>query len=502
MNKKNRVLIIGDAMLDIYIYGQVERLSPEAPVPVICLEREMRALGGAANVARNTAALGAEVSVVFVLGKDEKAAQIKEQLAGYGISCDGILQPGDQQTINKTRVVGNGQQLVRIDYHDRYVLHEDLQQELLERVSRELAAQDIVVISDYGKGTCTQELCRSLIAKCKEVGKPVIVDPKGNDWEKYRGATLITPNMKEINQFSGKNVENTAAAIEADYGDMSQKIGIDNLLITRSAAGMSLLNAGGVLHIPAQGQEVYDVSGAGDTVVATLAALLTPDLSNLEEVVHIANLAAGIVVAKPGTAMVTMEEIQARLADGKEPLSSGKIYTLSDYGRLKNRIEIWKAAGKKVVTTNGCFDLLHKGHIKLLHEAKKQGDKLIVAINSDRSVKRLKGESRPVNTEMDRAVVLAALDAVDAVVIFDPEKMPVRLSAEEEGRLTKDAISAAEEAPMALMQMIRADVHVKGGDYRKEDVPEAIFADKLVLVDLEEGYSTTGTIKQMKEEKK
>lgn len=488
-------MIIGDAMLDTYIYGQVERVSPEAPVPVICPDREVQALGGAANVARNAAALGAEVTALFALGADESAERIKAELVVYGISDRSIVETKEQETIRKTRVVGNGQQLVRIDYCDKYLIDEELQEKLISKAKQLLQDQDIVIISDYGKGTCTNEICRSLIEKCREWNKPVIVDPKGTDWSKYRGASVITPNMKEINAFSGRMVENTSDAVEENYSGFHHEIGVDNLLITRSAEGMSLINDKGISHIPAQGQEVYDVSGAGDTVAAALAAALRPDMSNLEEAVRIANIAAGIVVARPGTAVVSEEEIKAKLAGERRSLED-KIYTLSDYDRLKERIELWKAAGEKIVTTNGCFDILHKGHIKLLKEAKKQGDKLIAAVNSDESVKRLKGESRPVNNEHDRACVLAALEAVDAVVIFDPQKTQVKLGAGKDERLTTAAITAV-EAPMELLRMIEPDIHVKGGDYREDEVPEAVYADKLVLIDLEYGYSTTQTIERM-----
>ena len=491
MNRKNRILIIGDAMIDTYIYGSVSRVSPEAPVPVICPSKEEHCLGGAANVARNAATLGADVTAMFIVGADREAEILKTQLDSYGVECNLLIRDEEQRTINKVRIVGNKQQIVRIDYYDRYEFSEILYAKFVEAFQTTIEKQDIVIISDYGKGTCTELLCKTIIKICNEKNKPVIVDPKGTDWEKYRGASVITPNMKEVNLFSGKQVENESSAIELAYSELSHRIGVDYLLLTRSECGMSLFGEGEVLHIPTQAQAVYDVSGAGDTVVAALAVMLNPKLDNIIDAVRIANIAAGIVVAKAGTAVVERYEIQNEI---NRENKNDKIFLLKDYERLMQTLKFWKTAGEKVVTTNGCFDLVHRGHVKLLQEAKTLGDRLIVAINSDASVKRLKGESRPINAEIDRAYVLSALGAVDAVVLFDPKEMPDELSDEEKKELSEKAIAAASEAPMKLMRMINPDVHVKGGDYKKEDIPEAIFASELAFIEFEDGYSTTNLI--------
>lgn len=497
MNDSNKILVIGDAMVDTYVYGSVGRVSPEAPVPVICPQKKSNCLGGAANVARNAAALGAVVTVMFITGKDDNAEILKNQLNEYGVECGSLVQDEKQTTINKVRIVGNNQQIVRIDYHDTYYISKELQKVFLSVFKENIDNNDIVVISDYGKGTCSESLCREIISICKNKCKPVIVDPKGNNWDKYRGATIITPNMKEVNAFSGLDIENEDDRIVQQYGDLNREIGVEYLLLTRSECGMSLLSNGLCVHVPAETQEVYDVSGAGDTVVAALAATLNDDLGNLEEAVRVSNIAAGIVVAKPGTAIVTKEEIQARMPREVRATESKKIFSLEDYELLRKEIKLWKTAGEKIVTTNGCFDIIHRGHIKLLAEAKKFGSRLVVAINADASVKRLKGKERPVNSEQDRAYIISALKFVDAVVIFDSKKTPYVLTDKDKNGLSEKAIHAAQEAPMAILDLIRPDIHVKGGDYGAEDVPEAMFAKELAFVAFVEGYSTTDTIRKM-----
>lgn len=494
MKDINRVLIIGDAMIDTYIYGNVSRVSPEAPVPVVRPTRTMRCLGGAGNVARNAAALGASVSVVFVIGVDADGDTIVRELSEWGIDCKYIIQDEGQTTINKLRVVGNNQQIVRVDFSDQYVLNEELEGQIVTCLKKAVSENDIIVISDYGKGTCSDRICREIIKLAAD--KPVIVDPKGTAWDKYRGASVITPNLKEINTFSGRDIGNTSGDLESAYSGLNTELGIKYLLLTRSEEGMSLFGGNSVSHMPVFSHEVYDVSGAGDTVVAALATFLDYDMGNIEEAARISNVAAGLVVAKPGTAVVFKEEIQQQL-DREHHASA--IYTIEEYPELLRLIRLWKTSGYIIVTANGCFDIVHRGHIKLMKEAKKHGDKLIVMINSDASVKRLKGASRPINSELDRAYVMAAIDAVDAVVIFDPAVTPMELGVEELGRMSEKAKVSYHEAPMKLMKLIAPDVHIKGGDYRIEDLPEAIYAKELVIVPTEEGYSTTGTLEKVLE---
>lgn len=492
----NRVLIIGDVMIDTYVYGGVSRVSPEAPVPVMCPEHEINCLGGAANVARNVSSLGAEADVIFLIGDDEKGEILKHELINYGISTKYVVSDKSKHTINKVRIVGNNQQIVRIDYHDKLDLTPSIFDQVKKSFNESIETVDIVVISDYGKGMCTEDVCKYVINKCIESNKPIIIDPKGSDWSKYKGATIITPNLKEINAFSGLKVKNNNFEIELNYTDINETIGVDYVLLTRSECGMSLIGKRSVTHIPAETHEVYDVSGAGDTVVATVASLLHTNLDNIKETVYISNLAAGIVVAKPGTAVVYQDEIKKRLS-GNSIIQNGKIYTIDQYVQLKEQLRLWKTAGETIVTTNGCFDILHSGHIKLLSEAKKYGSKLIVLINSDLSIKRLKGEERPINSEYDRAYILSALKYVDAVVIFDPRQTPYNLNNSERVLLNEKAFATAMEAPMFALSIIKPHVHVKGGDYCVEDLPEAIFAKEIQIVKYQSGYSTTKTIKKM-----
>lgn len=498
MERKPRILVLGDAILDTYVHGKVTRISPEAPIPVVCPIREDDRPGGAANVACNAAALGAQVTALFVVGADDRAQILMDKLTDYRVDTAYLYQSDGQHTINKVRLLGNGQQIARVDVYDGYTLDEAAINGLLTRFRAALGEQDVIVLSDYGKGICTEIVCREIIRLSREQGKPVIVDPKGTVWEKYRGATVITPNMKELNTFSGKAVANEDTAIEIAYRGFGWELGIRYLLLTRSEQGMSLLTDDAVLHIPTQAQKVNDVSGAGDTVVAALAFRLGQDASNIMAAVRFANAAAGVVVGKPGTATVSMDEILTRMLQTSMSPEEPRIFTAADMRALDSHLECWRSEGKTVVTTNGCFDVLHVGHLRVLQEAKRQGDCLIVAINADAAVRHLKGSQRPINGEKERATMLLSLRYVDAVVIFDPAQESDTLTAAERQRLTPKALAAASQAPMGLMRRICPDVHVKGGDYAPEDVPEAIFAKRLVLVPFVEGHSTTAILEHMK----
>lgn len=502
MTDQPRILVIGDAMLDTYLYGEVNRVSPEAPIPVVCPTREEDRPGGAANVVCNAASLGAEVTALFPLGSDDQAKRLTDKLRAYGVNMNLALRDAGQHTINKVRLVGNGQQIVRVDLNDRYSLDETAENALLARFREALPAQNVVILSDYGKGACTERVCREVIRMSHDAEKPVIVDPKGTAWEKYRGAFVITPNMKELNLFAGKSVPNDDAAIETAYQGMCRQLGIRYLLLTRSERGMSLLDDRSALHISTQAREVNDVSGAGDTVVAALAVRLAKNPKNVEDAVRFANAAAGVVVGKQGTATVTMDEVLAYIAEDAKGTGELCVYMARDMEALERTLRRWRAAGETIVTTNGCFDVLHVGHVKVLQEAKRLGDRLVVAVNADAAVRRLKGPQRPVNGEIDRAAMLLSLRMVDAVVIFDPAEEPDTLTEAEKAKLSAKALAAAPEAPMALMRRIRPDVHVKGGDYAAADVPEALFAKRLVLVPFVDGYSTTGTLERMKGESK
>lgn len=489
-----QVLVIGDAMLDTYVHGEVTRISPEAPIPVVCPQKKEYRMGGAANVACNAAVMGAHVSAVFLLGHDEESEIISDKLCALGIDTSLLCRDAALHTIQKIRIIGKGQQLLRIDLHDRYTLTLETEKRIMEQIVGVLDEQDVVVISDYGKGLCTVSFCRAVIQACRQKEKTVIVDPKGNDWEKYRGATVITPNMNEINLYCGMTVANEDESIEREFRDIPNILGIEYLLVTRSERGMSLLSNGKAIHFPTLAHEVSDVSGAGDTVVAALASVLSENRDNMLRAVQISNVAAGIAVGKQGTALVSRKEIEHYQTLCEDKLN---LFTLQDYDGLMDAVQKWRDAGNRIVTANGCFDILHIGHIRLLEAARSMGDRLIVAINSDMSVRRLKGKDRPINTEMARAQLLSKLRMVDAVVIFDANATPYDLSEQERERLSPKALASASEAPMALMSMLRPDIHVKGGDYQSEDVPEALFAHELRLFPVIEGYSTTNTISHL-----
>lgn len=495
MKIQPNILVIGDAMLDTYLYGEVSRVSPEAPIPVVCPTLKEDRPGGAANVACNAATLGAQVTALFLLGSDDQANRLIDKFHSYGVITENIIQDNRQNTISKVRLVGNKQQIARIDMNDHYTIDESSENALIEKFQKLIDSQDIIIISDYDKGICTEHLCQEVICTSQRKGKRVIVDPKGTNWKKYRGAYVITPNLKELNLFSGQTTPNDDSAIEKAYHGICAMLGIRYLLLTRSDKGMTLLEDNTVLHISTQAKEVNDVSGAGDTVVAALAVHLANRPNDIYSAVRFANTAAGIVVGKQGTATVTMEEIN-------QESSEIPIFTTNNMDSLEHTLSKWRADGNTIVTTNGCFDVLHIGHLKLLQTAKSLGDRLIVAINSDASVKRLKGSQRPINNEQDRATMLLSQRMVDAVVIFDPKTEPFSISEIDCNRLSQKALDASSEAPMALMHRIHPDIHVKGGDYKVSDVPEAIFAKRLVLVPFVDGYSTTTTVNRMRGENK
>ena len=432
--KGKKVLVIGDVMLDTYHIGDVKRISPEAPVPVVRVTRTYNVLGGAANVARNLLGLGCSPYVVSLLGNDHNGNTMQEMFADLGIRNE--LFHTEHPTITKTRVIGNSQQVVRLDFEtENECLNEETEQKLLDAVKRALPEVDIVVISDYGKGVCNDTVCQQVISASAGQGKKVIIDPKGTNWEKYRSATIITPNLKELSAVSGVDVRNEDKEIHSAADRILKEYNLTSLLVTRSEKGMSYIAPDASQDIPTEAREVYDVSGAGDTVVATLAAAL----------------AAGIPIA-----------------------DASKLIPIP---QLADTIKQLRAQERKIIFTNGCFDILHKGHVCYLEKAKRLGDVLIVGLNSDSSVKRLKGESRPINDESARSTVLAALEAVDYVVIF------------------------TEDTPLNLIRTVAPDVLVKGGDYAIENIVGREYAQETVTIPFVDGYSTTKTIGAINQEK-
>jgi D-beta-D-heptose 7-phosphate kinase/D-beta-D-heptose 1-phosphate adenosyltransferase len=454
---KASVLVIGDLMLDRYYSGSVSRISPEAPVPVVKVSRSFDTLGGAGNVAANCASLGVPVALVGTLGNDADGQLFRRMCAQSGIRLHPL--PSVSPTITKTRVVGERQQIVRIDVEEEpRPTGAHALSSAKKAVARHLKTARAVVLSDYGKGLCSPELSSFIIARAAQKNIPVIVDPKGQHWEKYRGASIVTPNVKELSEIAGRPVINEDRMVSLYAKKVRARYGLRALLVTRSEKGMTLAADNGVEHFPTDAREVFDVSGAGDTVVATLAACLASRCP-LRQAVAIANKAAGIVVGKIGTAPVLLSELRSALDNKNIP-------KLLDAGVLIERCAHERQNDKTIVFTNGCFNILHRGHVHLLEQAKKLGDVLVVALNSDQSVRAVKGASFPVNNEIDRAHLVAAISAVDCIAIFN------------------------DKTPHRLIRRIRPDVIVKGGNYRHDQVVGREFAGKTVIIPHLAGYST------------
>ena len=471
--KEARVLCIGDVMLDHFRYGEVERISPEAPVPVLRLEREVTMLGGAGNVARNLAALGAEVGFVSVAGDDEDGARARALLADLGLRDFVLVADGGRRTSTKTRYLAGTQQVLRADSETTAPLAPDIRAKVLAAAGKALDRCQVLVLSDYGKGVLGDGIAAELIAQARDAGRPVVVDPKGTDFARYRGASVLTPNRRELGEEARLPTTSDDDIVEAAR-HLVTSFDFDAVLVTRGGDGMTLVEAeAGFVHLPAEACEVFDVSGAGDTVAATLAAALAAG-AELPKAAALANVAAGIVVAKVGTAAAYADDVIGALRHQDLSLAEAKIMALRS---ALDRVQSWRQLGQKIGFTNGCFDLLHPGHVSLLAKAKEACDHLVVGLNGDASVTRLKGADRPIQTEAARAAVLASLASVDMVVIF------------------------AEDTPMELIEALRPDLMVKGADYAPDEVVGADYVDsyggRVMLVELEPGYSTSATIARM-----
>ncbi len=471
------VLCIGDVMLDRFVYGAVERISPEAPIPVLHVEREKAMLGGAGNVVANIAALGAQAVLLSVVGQDAAGQDVSRLLSAAGITA-ALIDTPERQTTVKSRFVCGTQQVLRVDREKTEAITADVREALLARAAALIPAAGAVILSDYGKGVLTDEVIAAIIALAQKAGKRVIVDPKGTDFSRYRGAAAVTPNRKELELATGMKAA-TDDAVRAAAMKVIVNCGIENVLATRSKDGMALIStAMPPLYIPAHVHEIYDVSGAGDTVIATFSTALAAG-AEMPVAAWLSNIAAGIVVGKPGTATARPDEIEKVLHEGLMSAAPGKkgLPQVASRETAAEQSERWKIQGLKVGFTNGCFDLLHPGHLSVLRQAKAACDRLIVAVNSDASVRRLKGPTRPVQDEVARATILSALEMVDMVVVFD------------------------EDTPIELLKAIRPDVLVKGGQYKLEEVVgyDIVMASggKIVRADMEEGFSTTNTIAKM-----
>ncbi len=472
--KSVNILVIGDVMLDRYLFGHSERISPEAPIPVVSVGREEFRLGGAANVANNLAAIGCKVQLVSVVGRDTDGDTLRRQSCQVGIDVRGLVTAEERMTTVKTRVIAGSQQLLRIDQESTQdVTGEDARQ-LLAYVEEVLPGINGVILSDYCKGVLTSNFLGQVLKKCQTCGCPVVVDPKRTDWQAYAGATVLTPNLKELTQATGVKVGSADSLIAAATIAMSF-ISTSALLVTRGKDGMTLFEEDLSLDIAAENREVFDVSGAGDTVSAFIAAGLSCGLS-LERSVKLANMAAGIAVSKIGTATVSGEELklQAFKLRPADLEYSGKLFERQDLAIL---LDDARKEGRRVVFTNGCFDLLHAGHVKYLQQAKQLGDLLVLGLNSDASVRRLKGEKRPLLAQNERAQLLSALDCIDYLCIFD------------------------DDTPYELIRLLRPQVLVKGGDYTDKEVVgrDLVESDggQVVLIDMVAGRSTSHIIDEV-----
>jgi D-beta-D-heptose 7-phosphate kinase/D-beta-D-heptose 1-phosphate adenosyltransferase len=469
---RSTVLCVGDLMLDRFVYGGVTRISPEAPIPVIRVEDERAMLGGAGNVVHNLVTLGARCTFVSVIGADPEGHELAAMVGAEGGVEAYLLTEPDRPSTVKTRYIAGGQQLLRADRETDRPLSEAVANDLTRAACDAVDACDAVILSDYGKGVISDSLAAALIERARAAGKPVVVDPKGTDFGCYRGASVVTPNRHELAAASGM-----ATASDDDVVAAARKLidecGVEAILVTRGQDGMSLVTAGDANHVSALAREVFDVSGAGDTVVAVFAAAIGAGVPRLDAVA-LANVAAGIVVGRLGTAAVFGAELLSALHTSDVLSSDAKV---APAALALDKVSQWRQRGERIAFTNGCFDLLHPGHLSLLRQAAAQADRLVVGLNSDASAGRLKGPDRPVQGEAARALVLASLEAVDLVVIFD------------------------DDTPLALIEALRPEILVKGADYKLENVVGAElvqgYGGAVVLAKLEPGFSTTETIARL-----
>ncbi|MGR3808566.1 bifunctional D-glycero-beta-D-manno-heptose-7-phosphate kinase/D-glycero-beta-D-manno-heptose 1-phosphate adenylyltransferase HldE [Pasteurella testudinis] len=465
--KQANVLVLGDVMLDRYWFGATNRISPEAPVPVVRVQNNEERAGGAANVAMNIASLNVAVKLLGLIGQDEAGISLGKMLQQQRITCD-FVALNTHPTITKLRILSRHQQLLRLDFEENF--HDVESAVLLQKLQDSIAQSGALVLSDYGKGTLND--VQQMIKLARAANVPVLIDPKGTDFERYRGATLLTPNLSEFEAVVGHCADDQA--IFEKGLQLIAQYELEALLVTRSEKGMTLLRPNAEpFHLPTEAKEVFDVTGAGDTVISVLATAIA-DGRSLEEACYLANVAAGIVVGKLGTSTVTPVELENAIHH-RDEIGFG----IMDELRLKTIVAEAKARGEKIVMTNGCFDILHPGHVSYLENARKLGDRLIVAVNSDQSVKRLKGESRPINPLIARMAVLAGLSSVDWVVEFK------------------------EDTPQRLIGEILPDLLVKGGDYKAEEIAgsQEVWANggEVRVLNFENGYSTSSVVKKIQQ---
>ncbi len=476
-----RVLVVGDAMLDRYVWGDAERISQEAPVILLRVDRREERLGGASSVATMLRALGARVALAAVTGNDHDGSRMRQMMSDLGIDHEAVITDSDRPSTVKERYMGRAQhrhpqQMMRVDYEDRRSVSDGVRRQIMQVVQSQLRSTDLVLISDYDKGVCTPGLLASIINAARALGVKVIADPiRGHDYRKYHGCSAITPNRLEAGLATGRTLSTLPEVYEAAT-HLQEKLDLEAAIITLDKDGMAMKHADGRLkHLPTRPRQVYDITGAGDMVMSVLGMALAAG-ADYEQAIQLANIAGGLEVEKIGVATVTREEILRDLAQSTIGApSGGKLLSLDT---LLHEVEHRRRLGQRVAFTNGCFDVLHAGHVQYLQEARAQADLLIVGLNSDSSVRALKGITRPVQGLGARSTVLSALQSVDYLAVFD------------------------EATPMHLIRAIKPDVLVKGADYRKEDVVGSEFVEsyggRVHLAHLHHGHSTTRLIEQMR----
>ncbi|MCT7516087.1 D-glycero-beta-D-manno-heptose-7-phosphate kinase [Aliarcobacter cryaerophilus] len=472
LNKKPNILVIGDLMIDHYLWGSCDRISPEAPVQVVNVKKESSVLGGAGNVINNLVTLGSVVDVISVIGNDSVANELKSLLEKIDVPTSNLVVENNRKTSKKSRLIASQQQVLRYDMESIDDINENSHKQIIQTLEKNIDKYSSIILSDYGKGVLTTNLTKEIIKIANKNSIKVLVDPKGKDYSKYKGSYTLTPNKKEAMEATNIDIKDENSLIEA-LKSLKTQCELEVSLITLSEQGIAIFDDELTIK-PTVAREVYDVTGAGDTVIASIAFALGNNL-DIKDAIYFANLAAGVVVGKIGSATTTLDEIYEYEYSLHKSNSTSHIKTFDEIKTLASKLH---SQGKKIVFTNGCFDILHVGHVKYLEVAKSYGDVLILGLNADSSVKKLKGPTRPINTQDDRAYILASLESVDYVVIFE------------------------EETPYELIKLIKPHVLVKGGDYEGKEVVGQDIADELKLVQFVDGKSTTNTIKRIQENEK
>ncbi|MCT7546268.1 D-glycero-beta-D-manno-heptose-7-phosphate kinase [Aliarcobacter cryaerophilus] len=472
LNKKPNILVIGDLMIDHYLWGSCDRISPEAPVQVVNVKKESSVLGGAGNVINNLVTLGSVVDVISVIGNDSVANELKSLLEKIDVPTSNLVVENNRKTSKKSRLIASQQQVLRYDMESIDDINENSHKQIIQTLEKNINKYSSIILSDYGKGVLTTNLTKEIIKIANKNNIKVLVDPKGKDYSKYKGSYTLTPNKKEAMEATNIDIKDESSLIEA-LKSLKTQCELEVSLITLSEQGIAIFDDELTIK-PTVAREVYDVTGAGDTVIASIAFALGNNL-DIKDAIYFANLAAGVVVGKIGSATTTLDEIYEYEYSLHKSNSTSHIKTFDEIKTLASKLH---SQGKKIVFTNGCFDILHVGHVKYLEVAKSYGDVLILGLNADSSVRKLKGPTRPINTQDDRAYILASLESVDYVVIFE------------------------EETPYELIKLIKPHVLVKGGDYEGKEVVGQDIADELKLVQFVDGKSTTNTIKRIQENEK